>query len=64
MDPNQVESEPIGDGKAAFFELGSDEEFEEYKHNEELGWGGFIKKIFNLSSKQNFEDKHYETDTE
>jgi hypothetical protein len=40
-----------GDGKAVFMEFGTEDEFEEYRHNEDLGWGGFIKKVFNLNKK-------------
>jgi len=39
--------EALGDGKAVFLELGTDEEYEEYVMKEDRGWGGFIKKIFN-----------------
>lgn len=36
-----------GDGKAVFIELGTEEEYEEYKVKEEQGWESFFKKIFN-----------------
>lgn len=39
---------PNGDGKAVFFEDGTEEEFEEYTHLETHGWKGFINKIKNL----------------
>jgi len=37
-----------GDGRAAFFEDGSEEEYEEFVKMEDQGWKGFIKKIKNL----------------
>jgi hypothetical protein len=52
MAEEQKKSEPHGDGKAVFIELGTDDEYEEYVKNEVHGWGGFIKKVFNLNKDE------------
>ena len=31
-----------------FFDDATEEEYEDYKLKEEQGWGGFIKKVFNI----------------
>lgn len=41
------DNEPIGDGGAVFISDATDEEYEEYVHNEEKGWGKF-KKILEI----------------
>ncbi len=42
--------EPIGDGGAVFISDATDEEFEEYEHNEKKGWGKFKQIIEVLRS--------------
>lgn len=49
-DPKTFNEEPVGDGKAVFLELGTEEEYEEFVKKEEQGWGPFFKKVFNLKS--------------
>jgi len=44
-----------GDGRAAFFEDGTEDEYEDFVKNEDLGWRGFIKKVFNPDKQANDE---------
>lgn len=48
--------EPLGDGGAIFLEEGTEDEFEEYVHLEEKGWGGFIKKVFSINDTKRLID--------
>ena len=41
--------------KAVFLEEGTDEDWEEYDHKENKGWGKFISKVFNLNSEKSSE---------
>lgn len=43
---------PLGDGKAVFLADMTDEEYEKYVMEEEKGWGGFIKEVFNLNKNE------------
>lgn len=44
----EIKQKAEGDGKAVYFESGSEAEYEEYDRLENKGWKGFYKKIFNI----------------
>jgi len=46
-----IKDEPLGDGKAAFIENGTEMEYIEYDRLENKGWKGFYKKVKNLGKK-------------
>ena len=46
---NGPESGPLGDGKAVFIELGTEEEYEEHVKMEDRGWKGFYNRVLNLN---------------
>ena len=43
----ETQPKPV-DGKGVYLEPGTEDEFEEYHRNEEMGWKAFINKIKNL----------------
>ncbi len=49
--PDTPSTEPLGDGGAVFISDATDEEYEEYVHNEKHGWGKF-KEILDIIKRK------------
>lgn len=50
VETKKIIDEAIGDGGAVFISDATEEEFEEYQHNEVHGWGKF-KQIWDILKK-------------